>query len=81
VVGEHEDPITTEEPAMNTLTSNPTAAQQVARYTIDQRVRDAEHRRVVRAARTRRPAVQDPKPSNTHVSLPWWTFRFLRPAH
>jgi hypothetical protein len=67
---------------MNILTSNPTAAQQVARQTIDDRVRDAEQRRLARAARAERRTVYNPqgRPSPT-PPLPWWSMRFLRPAH
>jgi hypothetical protein len=67
---------------MNTFTADPTAARAVARQIIDERVRDAEERRIARAVRAeRRSAARafrqtpDPRP------LPWWTFRFLRPAH
>lgn len=69
---------------MNSFTSNPAAAQAVARYTIDDRVRDAEQRRVARAIRDQRRSaaraarVYRQEPVST---LPWWAFRFLRPAH
>jgi len=67
---------------MNILTSNPTAAQLVARQTINDRVRDAEQRRVARAVRIQRRTEQDPQgPNTTAPTLPWWSFRFLRPAH
>lgn len=66
---------------MNILTSNPSAGQQVARQLIDERVRDAEQRRVARAARAERRADQKPQGPSTPTPFPWWSFRFLRPAH
>ena len=67
---------------MNTLISNTTGAQLVARQLIDQRVRDAEQRRFARAARAeRRSDDHQHGPSTTAPSLPWWGMRFLRPAH
>jgi hypothetical protein len=66
---------------MNIMTSNPSAAQQMARQVIDQRVRDAEQRRFARAARGERRAGQEPQGPNTPTPFPWWSLRFLRPAH
>jgi hypothetical protein len=69
---------------MNSLTCNPSAAQSVARYTINERVRDAEERRVARAIRDQRRAAARAARAYRHEpvnTLPWWAFRFLRPAH
>ena len=66
---------------MNILTSNPTAAQQMAREVIDQRVRDAEQRRFARTLRIPHEPKPTPRPPNSLASLPWWSFRFLRPAN
>jgi hypothetical protein len=69
---------------MNSFTSNPTAAQAVARHTIEQRVRDAEERRVARGIREQRRAAARAARVYRHEpvsTLPWWAFRFLRPAH
>ena len=69
---------------MNAFTSNPTAAQAVARYTIEERVRDAEQRRTARAIRDQRRAAARAARVYRHEpvsALPWWAFRFLRPAH
>jgi hypothetical protein len=66
---------------MNIMTSNPTVAQQFARQVIDDRVRDAEQRRLARASRTRHHDERTPQPPSTTGPVPWWTFRFLRPAH
>jgi hypothetical protein len=65
---------------MNSLTSNPSAAQLYARQTIDQRVRDAEQRRFARSVRAERPDKPNPQPPNRVTPVPWWSFRFLRPA-
>jgi hypothetical protein len=65
---------------MNTLI-NTTAAQQVARYTIDQRVRDAEQRRLARTARAERRTERNPQAPTAPAPVPWWGFRFLHPAH
>jgi hypothetical protein len=67
---------------MNTMTSNPIFAQQFARQVIDERVRDAEQRRFARSARAERRTEQSPRPATTTApDLPWWSMRFLRPAH
>jgi len=66
---------------MNTMISNPTGAQLVARQVIDERVRDAERRRFARAARAERRTEDSPGTRTTAPSLPWWGLRFLRPAH
>jgi hypothetical protein len=65
---------------MNILTSNPTAASQMARQLIDERVRDAEQRRFARAARSRPQDQDTPQPPRRIAALPWWTFRVARPA-
>ena len=67
---------------MNTMISNPTAAQQFARQVIDERVRDAEQRRFARAARAERRTVHNPHaPKPSTPPLPWWSLRFLRTAN
>jgi hypothetical protein len=65
---------------MNVITANPTASQQMARQLINDRVRDAEQRRFARAARTRHQDNNTLQPPNPTRALPWWSFRFLRPA-
>jgi hypothetical protein len=70
---------------MNSLTSNPSAADTVARQLIQERVQDAERRAQVRAVRAARRAarhVTHPRPvapPTTH-DLPWWTLRYLFPV-
>lgn len=67
---------------MNNFSNNAGGVRMVAQYTIDQRVRDAEARRLARSARPQRPTrepVAKPKASTHHV--PWWVFRYLHPAH
>jgi hypothetical protein len=67
---------------MNSFSNNSDGVRLVAQYTIDQRVRDAEARRLARSARPQRPTkepVAKPTTSTTHI--PWWVFRHLRPAH
>jgi hypothetical protein len=65
---------------MNTLTTNPDAARIIARHTIDERVRNAEERRTVRAARAgRRSAARDRLPAGEHLPARW-TLHFLHPA-
>lgn len=68
---------------MNSITSNPTAAQAIARHTIEERVRAAEERRIARAIRAdRRAARRSPLSQPTELRPPWWwAFRVLRPAH
>jgi hypothetical protein len=79
VVGEQE---VTEEPTMNTLNTNPTAAQFVAHQLITERVQDAERRRVVKAIRAeRRASARALRHQPAQHTLPRWTLRFLRPAH
>jgi hypothetical protein len=79
------DQTETEEPEMNSLTSNPYAAGNVARQLIQDRVQDAERRAQVRALRADRRAARQVSgrpvvtPPETR-DLPWWTFRFLTPA-
>jgi hypothetical protein len=64
---------------MNTMISNPTAAQQFARQVIDERVRDAEQRRFARAARAERRTEHNPHgPKVSMPPVPWWSLRFLR---
>ncbi len=64
---------------MNTLTANPDAARAIAHQQIAERVRDAEQARTARAVRQERRAHATQKPAER--PLPWWAFRFLRPAH
>ncbi|MFZ2014236.1 MAG: hypothetical protein WAV00_10475 [Nocardioides sp.] len=67
---------------MNSFSNNPDGVRLVAQYTIDQRVRDAEARRLARSTRPQRPTwerVAKPKTSSHHI--PWWVFRYLNPAH
>ena len=70
---------------MNSFTSNPTAAGSVAHYLIQDRVQDAERRAQVRSVRSARRAARQAHqsrpvaPPTTH-DLPWWAFRFVRPA-
>ena len=74
---------------MNTFTSNPNAALQVAQYTIDDRVRQAEQRAQAREFRAERRAAKrwaresrrlTAKPQNQY-QLPWWAFRYLPLSH
>jgi hypothetical protein len=75
-----------EEPEMNTLTNNPAAASFVARQLIQERVQDAQQRSQARAVRADRRAARQAHqtrpvvPPSAH-DLPWWTLRFLFPAH
>jgi hypothetical protein len=67
---------------MNTLTTNPSAAQSIARHTIADRVRQAEVRRVARAVRDeRRTAARALRLQHNQHPLPWWAFRFPHLAH
>ena len=68
---------------MNTFTTNP-AMQSVARRTIDDRVQDAERRRVAHQARTERRAARRAAQAAYDESvqhLPWGAFRFVHPVH
>ena len=71
---------------MNAFASNPTAAQMLARQTIQDRVQNGERRAQARAVRSARRAarrqaqVPGLMPTPTR-ELPWWTMRFLHPAH
>lgn len=66
---------------MNTFSNNSSGTQLVARYTIEQRVKDAEQRRLARTARAQdRP--QEPlasAPKTTHA--PWRAILHLHPIH
>ena len=72
---------------MTTFDHDPTGMRQIAQYTIEQRVRDAELRRLARSARRARAEQrsQQPvvapvtKPATSHV--PWSIFRRLHVAH
>ncbi len=66
---------------MYPLTSNPSAAQAIARQMIEERVQQAEHRAQVRAARnqTHREAHRTGPSSTHHRSA--WAFRMLHLAH
>jgi hypothetical protein len=67
---------------MNTLTTNPSAAQSIARYTIADRVQEAEVRRVARAVRNeRQAAARALRLQHNQHPLPWWAFRFPHLAH
>ena len=67
---------------MNTLTMNPSAAQTMARYTIAERVQEAEVRRVARTVRDeRRAAARALRLQHNQQPLPWWAFRFPHLAH
>jgi hypothetical protein len=68
---------------VNTLTNNVAAAQQMARQTIDERVRQAADRAQVRAIRAERRAVRRSARSSVEPQapdLPWWVVRLLRPV-
>ena len=70
---------------MNTFVASPNLAQTIARQTIDERVAQAEYRAQARAARSERRAVRErtrlsARPTQQY-QLPWWAFRFVRPAH
>ena len=54
---------------MNTLTTNPSAAQSMARYTIAERVQEAEVRRVARSVRDERRAEREAHLAARHPGL------------
>jgi hypothetical protein len=70
---------------MNTFAAYPAAALLVANQTISDRVQDAQARTQARApsaerhthGKQRSVARQTPP----KAPLPWWAFRFMRPAH
>ena len=70
---------------MNTFVASPNLAQSIARQTIDERVAQAEYRAQARAARSyqraRRESSRLSGRPTEHYQLPWWAFRFVRPAH
>ena len=71
---------------MNTFVASPTLALSIAHHTIDERVAAAQGRSEARAARSARRAAQRNAPRlsarpREHYRLPWWAFRFPRPAH
>jgi hypothetical protein len=74
---------------MNTFTTNTSGALQVANYTINDRVRQAEQRAEARAFRAEQRAAKrwarearrlSAKPEN-QFQLPWWAFRYLPLSH
>jgi hypothetical protein len=70
---------------MNPFTSNPTAALMVADRTIAERVAAAQDRArssAIRADRrsARRARRLTARPPERQLSLPWWVFRWARPA-
>ncbi len=71
---------------MNTFVASPDLAQSIARRTIDERVAQAEYRALARAARSERRTARreserlSARPTQQY-QLPWWAFRFTRPAH
>jgi len=79
----------TEEPEMNSFTTNLAVADQLAHRTVQDRVRDAERRAEVRALRTARRAerrtarreasLAGARPPASHRE-PWWLFRLAHPA-
>jgi len=71
---------------MNTFVASPDLAQTIARQQIADRVAQAEHSTATRAARTaRRTARRETERLSARpkqqFQLPWWAFRFTRPAH
>lgn len=72
---------------MNTLTSNPAAALEVAHQTISDRVHDAEHRALARAARSECRATRSVRTAGRAAAtrrskpLTWWATWFTHPAH
>jgi hypothetical protein len=68
---------------MNTLTSNPAAALEMAHQTIADRVHDAESRAQTRAARRHRRDTRStgtPGPGRSRPKT-WWTTWVTHPAH
>jgi hypothetical protein len=71
---------------MNTFVASPNLALTIAQQTVDQRVTEAEYRAQARAARSeiraaRRESSRLSGRPTEHYRLPWWAFRFVRPAH
>ena len=71
---------------MNTFVASPNLALTIARQTVDERVAQAEYRAQARAARSeiraaRRESSRLSGRPTEHYRLPWWAFRFVRPAH
>ena len=58
---------------MNTFVASPTLALSIAHHTIDERV-------AARRAAQRNAPRLSARPRE-HYRLPWWAFRFPRPAH
>jgi hypothetical protein len=70
---------------MNTFVTHPGLSLNLAHQTIDDRVAQAQQRSQARAARSdqRARARKAPRPSarpTEQYRLPWWAFRFVRPA-
>jgi hypothetical protein len=71
---------------MSTFVASPSLALIIAQNAIDERVAQAEYRARARAARAEiRAARRETSPLSgrptEHYRLPWWAFRFVRPAH
>jgi hypothetical protein len=71
---------------MNSITSNPSAAMTMAQQMIDERVRSAQQRAQGNAVRAQQRAARRARrltaaPPKYQHALPWWAFRFVRPAH
>lgn len=73
---------------MTSFTQNLTAADQIARYTVEQRVHDAEHRARVKELRAERRTERRAQRQaardgfETSISrLPTWALRFAHPVH
>ena len=62
---------------MTSITANLTAADAIARRTIEDRRIQAEQRALVRAARRKARRTAAPVPHQ----VPAWAFRFLHPVH
>jgi len=69
---------------MNAFAAGPDLARTLAHQTIDERVAQAEVRSQARAARSyaraRRATARLSARPTQHHQLPWWAFRFARPA-
>jgi hypothetical protein len=70
---------------MSTFVASPDLARTIARQRIDERVAQAEDRSRARAAlsytRARRETARLSARPTRHRQLPWWAFRFARPAY
>ncbi len=71
---------------MNTFVASPNLALNIAQQTINERVAQAEYRALAREARSRSREARRERPRLSarptgQYQLPWWAFRFVRPAH